>query len=196
MDLADMIERAGSLAADVVKGIGEGQLDNPTPCADWSVRQLGNHMTGFLAFSAGSARRKPMEGEPPDFASSPDWGATYANLAADMAAAWKEAGALEGDTMFGAGGEMKAADAAAVTVSELVIHAWDLATATGQSYHPDDDLAHLSLQIAAGGQERASDFYGPPVEIHDEAPVFHKALAMAGRSPDWEHLGPLTQGHD
>jgi uncharacterized protein (TIGR03086 family) len=198
MDLADMIERAANRAAEVIKGIGEGQLDNQTPCADWSVRQLGNHMTGFLGFSAGAARRHPPmgEGESPDFAGGDDWASTYASMAADLAAAWKEDGATDGNLMFGAGGEMKATDAAAVTISELVIHAWDLATATGQTYQADDDLAHLSLQVATGGQESgAQDFYGPPITANNDAPIFHKALAMSGRSPDWEHLGPTTQGH-
>ena len=91
---------------------------------------------------------------------------------------------------------MKASDAASVIIHELVFHAWDLATGTGQTYEADDDLAHLALQVASGGQSRPNDFYAEPHEVDEDAPIFHRALAMSGRAPDWEHLGPMTQGHD
>ncbi len=197
MDFAEMIERAAAHAEDVVKGIGPSQLDLPTPCADWDVRALGNHLTGFLAFSANAARRKEGGGggDAPDFAGSDNWSEAFSAMANELAAAWKEDGALEGDMRFGED-MMDATAAASVTIEELVIHAWDLASATGQNYQADDDLTHVALQVVTGGQSSENDFYARPKEIDENAPIFHKALAMSGRAPDWKHLGPMTQGHD
>ncbi|MBT8200452.1 MAG: TIGR03086 family protein [Acidimicrobiia bacterium] len=197
MDFAEMIERAAAHAEDVVKGIGPSQLDLPTPCKDWDVRALGNHLTGFLAFSAGAARRSEPEGgrDAPDFAGSDNWSEMFSEMASDLAAAWKADGALEGQTQFGED-MMDATAAASVTIEELVIHAWDLASATGQQYQADDDLTHVALQVVTGGQATENDRYGPPQPIDEDAPIFHKTLAMSGRAPDWKHLGPLTQGHD
>ncbi len=197
MDLANMIERAAAKAEDVVKGISPGQLDQPTPCKDWDVRKLGNHLTNFLQEAADAARKsEPSATGDTDYAGGDGWAENFSRMAGEMVDSWKREGALEGDTHLGQR-PIDAGSAASVAVSELVIHAWDLATATGQTYHPDEDLAHLSLQVATGGQSQGpNEFYGPPVEVGEDKPIFHQALGMSGRRPDWEHLGPTTQGHD
>ena len=184
--MSDPIKNAATTAAKVVAGVGPGQLDDPTPRSEFDVRALGNHMTGFLGYGANAVRKGPdMEGEPPDFTQG-DWAGTYAALVEDLAQAWAEDGAFEGEVKFGSG-MMPAENAAGITLMELTVHAWDLAMATGQQYLLDPKTAQMATTIAsaAGPNGRESGFFGPEVEAPDGASDFEKALAASGRDPEW-----------
>lgn len=184
--MSEAIHHAAAAAAEVVAGVRPDQLDGPTPCAEFDVRALGNHMTGFLPYSANAARKGPaLEGEPPDFTAN-DWAATYAAMADDLAAAWGEEGAMEGEVSFGAG-VVLSERAAAFTLMELTVHAWDLAKATGQTYVLDPVTEQLAAGITAqaGPNGREGGFFGPEVSVSEEASAWHRALGQAGRDPDW-----------
>ena len=56
MDSMDAFNGAVSFTAGVVKGVSTGQLDAPTPCTQWTVRDLLNHVIG-LAHRAGATLR-------------------------------------------------------------------------------------------------------------------------------------------
>ena len=186
MSMSDAITHAAAAAADVVAGVRPDQLDGPTPCAEFDVRTLGNHMTGFLPYSANAARKGPaLEGEPPDFTAN-DWAATYAAMANDLAAAWSEEGSMEGEVPFGSG-VMTSDQAAAVTLMELTVHAWDLAKATGQTHELDPATEAMAAGVTsvAGPAGRQGGFFGPEVPIADDASAWHKALGQAGRDPNW-----------
>jgi hypothetical protein len=76
MSIQDAIKNAAAVAVEVVAGVKPGQLDDPTPCAEFDVRALGNHMTGFLPYGANAVRRgRALAGEEPDFTQG-DLGAT------------------------------------------------------------------------------------------------------------------------
>lgn len=91
MSMQDAIKNAAAAATKVVAGVSPDQLGDPTPCSDYDVRALGNHMTGFLPYSANAARKGPdMEDEAPDLTAG-DWAGTYAHLADDLVASWAEA---------------------------------------------------------------------------------------------------------
>ncbi len=187
MDFSDMIRRAAETNGNVVAAVQPDQLDAPSPCSEWDVRDLGNHMTGFLAYSAAAARKQtPLDdtGDRPDLTGG-DWGSTYRRMAAETAAAWAEAGSLEGDTHFGSG-PLPARNAASITLMELVVHGWDLAAATGQSVEYDEDIVKATNQIVEGAAGQGpSDFFAPAVEIGEGAGVMDRTLATSGRDPAW-----------
>lgn len=184
MSITEAISRAADAATDVVAGITPDQLDLPTPCTEWDVRTLGNHLTGFLAYSANAARKGPaLEGEAPDFTAH-GWSETFNGLAADLAAAWSEESVMDGETAFGPG-MLPAEYAAGITLMELTVHGWDLAKATGQELTLDPATAELAAQVtaqaAAGGKD--SGLFGPPIEAPEHADAFQKSLAASGRVP-------------
>jgi uncharacterized protein (TIGR03086 family) len=76
---------------------------------------------------------------------------------------------------------------ALVALTEVVIHGWDLARATGQSYDTEDATADAVLphvsQIAAEGP--VEGLFGPAVPIADDAPAFDRVIALSGREPGW-----------
>jgi len=184
--MSEAIKNAAAAASKVVAGVRPDQLDGPTPCADFDVRALGNHMTGFLPYGANAVRRGPeMEGEAPDFTQS-DWAATYEGLAHDLVAAWGEDGAMEGELEFGSG-PMPAERAAAITLMELTVHAWDLAKATGQTHtlDPATEAMAAGVTAQAGPNGREGGFFGPEVAVSDDASDWERALGQAGRDPNW-----------
>lgn len=186
MDFAKLIESAAATTAEVVAGVGDDQLQGPTPCSEFDVKELGNHMTGFLPYSASAAAKNTMstDGEAPDFTSG-DWGATYRSFGEQLAKAWGAPGAMEGETEFGPG-TLPAQNAAGITLMELVVHGWDLAAATGQSVAYAPEVVAATKRVVAGAVASGpADFFHPPVEIADSSADMDLLVALSGRRPDW-----------
>ena len=72
-------------------------------------------------------------------------------------------------------------------VSDVFLHTWDLARATGQPDRLDEELAN---QMFSGMQEhdemlRASGQYGPRVDVPETADITDKLMGFIGRDPSW-----------
>ena len=74
-----------------------------------------------------------------------------------------------------------------VAVTEVVIHGWDVARATGQSYDTDPSAVRAILpqvtETAAEGP--VEGLFGPAVPVADDAPVLDRVIALSGRDPTW-----------
>jgi uncharacterized protein (TIGR03086 family) len=176
--------------ADVLANVADEQLTAPTPCENLRLRDLVAHVGGLaLAFTA-AARKEfgpltdtpPVDGVPLD----DDWRTSYPARLAGLALAWREPAASQGMTRAG-GFDFPGEVAGIVTLTEVVIHGWDVARATGQSYDCDPDtleavLAHVT-QIAAEGP--VEGLFGPAVPIAEDAPVLDRVIALSGRDPSW-----------
>lgn len=75
-------------------------------------------------------------------------------------------------------------------LAEAVVHGWDVARATGQSWEPEAAAAERALALLA--QEIRPEFRGGEgmpfaheVPVPADAPALHRLLGFAGRSPDW-----------
>ncbi len=72
-------------------------------------------------------------------------------------------------------------------VSDVFMHTWDLARASGQDDRLDPDF---SAELLAGMEPieemlRASGQYGPRVPVPDDSPVHERLMAFVGRDPVW-----------
>ncbi|MFB6818725.1 TIGR03086 family metal-binding protein [Streptomyces sp. NPDC056347] len=185
------LEPAARRIAGLLDGIGEQQLDGPTPCPDYAVRELLAHVLGLSTAFLAAARKNlgPATDTPPD-AGLPvlpgDWRATLPPLLDELVAAWRDPAARQGMTRAG-GVDLPGEVALLVVLDELVIHGWDLARATGQEYAVDEPSlrAALDLLTPAEGKPRAESVFGPPVAVPADAPLLDRAVAMSGRRPDW-----------
>jgi uncharacterized protein (TIGR03086 family) len=171
----------------IVDGVTAEQFGDQTPCGEWDVRTLLNHIILWTAYSAeqrahgGSVAEELMA---KDFAAEPGFAADYAKQAGRAVDAWADPAAWEReiDVM---GSATPAGDIAALLIAELVLHGWDLAVATGQEYHCDDAVAAVVLRAVQEQGELFRQYQGfaQPVTIPADAPVFHQALALSGRDP-------------
>ena len=154
-------------AVALVESISDDQLDLPTPCADWTVRDLTNHLVNSSAQMAVMAR-----GGEPDWSSLSDH---HDNPASDFRQAADEIVAA-----FDEGTEAPEG----MIASELAAHTWDLATALGR------DTGELDPALAETGHEfmsasltddRRGDSFKPEQAAPDGANAYERIAAFAGR---------------
>ena len=177
MDPITQLEQLGPHLGGVVGGITPDQLDNPTPCSDFTVSGVLGHMiSGATAFAAAYRGAVP---EDPDL-SDPLGG--FAPVLSDLVAAITAPGALD-QTVAAPFGEVPGETFARFVVLDGLVHGWDLATATGQAYEPPDELvaavdafARQALDALRDGQT----FSGATDPGIDASPI-ERLAAYTGR---------------
>lgn len=175
--------------AALVRGVGDHQLDDPTPCPDYSVADLCDHIGG-LAFAFTLAARKeeiPGGGQPSADGSRLEdgWRNRIAAQLGELAVAWRDTAAYDGLTMAGPV-EMPGPVAALVALDEVTVHAWDLAVATGQPYDADPAAVEACAGfVAQFDAPTDGTLYGPPVAVPWDAPPLDRLLGATGRDPRW-----------
>src|SRR5690348_8124784 len=132
------LEPATRSVGRMVEGIRDEQLNFPTPCADTTLGTLLDHVSGLSRAFTAAARKTggpEVDRAPSADASNleADWRRLIPERLGALAAAWREAAAWTGMTRAG-GVDLPGEVAGAVVTNELVIHGWDLAVASGQSY--------------------------------------------------------------
>ncbi|MEV6059577.1 TIGR03086 family metal-binding protein [Nocardia asteroides] len=183
----DFAPAARTLGA-VVAGITDDQLDAPTPCADTSVRQLLAHVVGLTeAFRQAATKESAGNSAPPslDDALPAEWRALIPVHLAALTEAWRVPAAWDGDAEAG-GVVMPAPVMAMVALDEVTIHAWDLASATGQAVTVDPGyLPILHEFLRETDPSGTPGLFGPVVAVPDDAPAFDRLLGLTGRDPGW-----------
>jgi uncharacterized protein (TIGR03086 family) len=176
--------------AALVRGVGDHQLGDPTPCPEYSVGDLCDHVGGLaLAFTLAARKEEiPGGGRASGDASRLEdgWRERIAAQLDELAAAWKDPAAYDGMTMAGPV-EMPGPVAALVALDEVTVHAWDLAVATGQAYDADPAAVEACAGFVAQFDDAPRDgsLYGPPVDVPWDAPALDRLLGATGRDPHW-----------
>jgi uncharacterized protein (TIGR03086 family) len=187
METRTLIVRAVDVSIEVVRGAGPAALDRPTPCPEYDVRALLGHLSGWTTDRArAAALKRPIAGEPSEDV-GPGWADRYAEGARAAAEAWASPAAWEGTTSLSGEMEMPAEMVGGLLYAEYLLHAWDLAVATGQKLALDDDLAQaLFGQVSSmAGMARQYQAFGPEVPVAASASPADRALGLAGRDPAW-----------
>ncbi|MFE3446564.1 TIGR03086 family metal-binding protein [Nocardia sp. NPDC059180] len=181
---------AAATLATVVAGITDDQLDAPTPCADTTVRDLLAHVVDLTEAFRQAATKEAVGGSVapttgPENPLVPEWRARIPRQLDALVLAWREDSAWDGDTEAG-GVSMPANIMARVALDEVVIHAWDLARATGQDVTPTDaDLEILLEFLHDSPAEGTPGMFGPVVSVSADAPRLDRVLALTGRAANW-----------
>lgn len=171
---------AGAFSARVD---GVRDWEAPTPVAEWTARDVVGHLVewlpGFLAAGGVELPAGPPVAEDPVAA----WHAHAAAVQALLEGA--DAGREFAHPRVGS---YPLDDAIELFyTSDVFLHTWDLARATGQ----DDRLdAEVCAEMLAGMEPieemlRASGQYGPRVPVPDDAPVQDRLIGFIGRDPAW-----------
>jgi uncharacterized protein (TIGR03086 family) len=181
---------AADAAARTVAGVDSSQFGGPTPCADWDVRTLLNHLIVWTSYSLESRAHGESVSQDlidRDFAAEAGFGAGYRAQLDRALAAWsgQEAWDRSLDIM---GTPTPAADVAALNISEMILHGWDLAAATGQPYRVGDAAAAAALRAVEANAELFRQYKGfaDAVEVPASASALDRLLAESGRDPAWK----------
>ncbi|WP_225731570.1 MULTISPECIES: TIGR03086 family metal-binding protein [unclassified Nocardia] len=178
------MEQAADALARVVGGITEAQLDEPTPCSDFTVRQLLAHTSDAVDALRRLAAREQVSAPSKELPA--DWRDLIPTQLKGLVIAWREPAAWDGDVeVFG--GTRPASAWARIALDELVVHGWDLAVATGQQF----DCAPSDLEVLQGWwqnvpAEGMPGMFAPAVPVPDDASALDRVIARSGRSPSWQ----------
>lgn len=154
----ELLERALASTRAVLAKVRTDQLDLPTPCTEWRVRDVINHLVGTQHYAADAVEgRTPADDE--DDAAAGDFLAAYDQAAHASLAAFGADGALE-RTLALPFGQLPATAFLAIMAGDAFTHGWDLAKATGQSTDLDADLAeqlHAPISAMLRPEMRSED---------------------------------------
>jgi uncharacterized protein (TIGR03086 family) len=173
-------DRATAVADSVLAGIGPAQLASPTPCTEWTVRQLLNHLVGGTALFAGMMTGETVDRDADFLGDDPH--EAFRAQASRLRALFAAPGALE-RVVPAPFGPQPAAALVEMRVNEMMVHSWDLARATGQSTDLDEELAESCIEafrtLRASG--RGGDMFADVQPVPDTAPAADRLAALAGR---------------
>ncbi|MCX4512498.1 TIGR03086 family metal-binding protein [Streptomyces sp. NBC_01619] len=182
--ISELLRATTARALPVVRAVTADKLTAPTPCPEYDVRALINHLLHVVVNFQALAAKKDS-----DFSTTPDrtagdWQALFADETSRLVEAWAGPGAEEGTT--GSLG-LPARTVGFMVLGDLTVHAWDLARATGQRYDPDPDVvAELGPAVEAmAPMAREWGAFGEAVRVPADASVFARVLATTGRDPGW-----------
>jgi uncharacterized protein (TIGR03086 family) len=188
-DISAIHRQALDATRPFVAGIGSGQWDLPTPCDGWTVRELTNHIVAGNMWAAALGSGSTID----DVGTELD-----GDVLGDDALAAYDASAKSAATVFEAPGALDAPCAvsygpvpgsvyAGHRFLDVLIHGWDLATATGQPTDLDPqlvdacwDVARPQLALLQGSGAFGTDFV-PAANIREETQA--SLLAAFGRTP-------------
>ena len=184
MDPIESIERATAFAEAKVRAVRAEDMTHPTPCAEFDVRALLNHMIGNLGLLAVAARGEKAERPDGDqFGTDP--GTAYGERREELLAALASTGVFDRDWQMPFG-NLPGRLMANVAFMEHLTHGWDVAKSTGQDTTIPADLVEACMGVAtATGDEllRMPGVCGPAVAVSDDASAQDKFIAFMGRTP-------------
>jgi uncharacterized protein (TIGR03086 family) len=182
-----------SLAAlrSAADGVTAEQLDQPTPCAEWTVGQVLMHAAGdqhAWAATVGSADMPTYNPFDPPQESEGDT-AEAVRTAVDAATrTWADVDPSSESlpTPLPPVPTLAPELAAAAAALDAAIHAWDVAVATGQ---PSPLTASLAGQLRPAAEATAESLrgfaYAPPLPEVAEDDEAAALLRYLGRDPEW-----------
>jgi len=205
IDPRPLFAAATKTATEVIGNVRADQLANPTPCTEYDVRALLRHLVGVLPRVVAMGRGDdPMQVTVPDIDALADDEVMPAWLAvvAEANAAWADGSALERTIVLPWATDTGAA-ALLGYVSEITVHTWDVAHATGQTptwnaeavenayalirnWLPGEGRAEIFAEVRkkmGPAAAAAPDAFAEVVPVPDDAPLIDRLVAWNGRRP-------------
>jgi uncharacterized protein (TIGR03086 family) len=185
---ADLV-RSYAHAATIVVGVSPGQLTGTTPCPEYDVATLIDHLVGAGWRTVALGRGEDLGGEFPhnDLADAPD---ELRSAAKQAEAAWADDARLAATVTMPWGETYTGATLVDMYLAELAGHTWDLAAATGQLGKLDPELAPTAIQAARAMLKPEyrnvmgpGNPYGAEVEAPSDATDWERFAAFIGRQP-------------
>jgi uncharacterized protein (TIGR03086 family) len=180
---ADEHRRVAGAFTLTVEGVAPDAWDHPAPVEGWVARDVVGHLVEWLpAFLDGAVGIRLPDG--PSVADDP--GAAWRTQTDAVQALLDDPSTADREHDFPHIGRMSLAQAIdMIYTSDVFMHRWDLARATGQDETLDPDKCAVMLEGMLPMDEvlRQSGQYGPRVHVPDDADVQTKLLAFIGRTP-------------
>jgi uncharacterized protein (TIGR03086 family) len=182
----DGFARTSAVVGDLIGRIGDDQWGVPTPCTEWSVRDVVGHLVGMNLVLVAMFEEGPMPERGVDRLGADPAGA-FLRSAATLQAAAARPGVLK-QSQATRIGSATGADRLQWRMVDLLAHGWDLEQATALAADLPSDVAEQALTFAQAqlpSQPRAGRF-ADPQPIGDRAPAIDRLAAFTGRPVPWK----------
>ena len=197
IDPRPILARAIATGGAVIAGVRPDQLTAPTPCPEMDVRAMLSHLVGVLDRIAALGNDEDPFSVIETDASADDWSAAWATSGRRAADAWSDDAVLERPMALpwiqGSGAEVLTS-----YFSELTVHTWDLAAATGQRPHWDDTVVTAALQarqiLPAENRRVVFEEISAAMGLDEVAIPFAEAVPFEATPPPSTASSPGTAG--
>jgi uncharacterized protein (TIGR03086 family) len=181
-ELEDVLHTTGAIVA----GVKPDQYGLSTPCPDYDVATLVNHIVGWVTVFADGASQESPTSDPASYRVGPDPGAEYDASAQRLLAAFRD-GAADRDIDLG-NGPSPGSMILGMILMEDIGHGWDLAMATDQPA-PYSERAIKAAKAAAEASLKPEyrgpgKSFGEIVEVAEDAPPLDELIGLLGRDPN------------
>lgn len=174
------------LFGERVRAVADDQWDAPTPCTEWNVRDLVNHVTGEQLWIPPLVSEGRTVEEMGDAFSGDVLGgdpvAAWETASAAAHAAFAAPGALDRTVKLSYGPALGRAYCSELT-ADCVVHTWDLSRAIGADDRLPDGLVEFSIKEVMPYADglAASGMYAAPLDVPAGADAQTRLLALLGR---------------
>ena len=174
-DLLELFDRGSGWTASKVPAAAT-KLDTATPCDEWDVRTLMNHMLDTQHYFVGAARGEdvsPPSPTPPERLSDNPI-TDFDRARAETLSTFAAPGVIE-----------RTGPSLGIAFSDQLLHGWDLAQATAQDATMPAGLAEAAYELIHGRftEEQRKGLFKPEVAVASNASAQDKLLAYTGRDP-------------
>lgn len=184
MDLIQLHRRSIEGFDRHIQAVGDDQWSNPTPCTEWDVRTLVNHIVYEDLWTVPLIEGKTIEEVGDRFEGDV--------LGDDPKATWADASKRALDAIAGVGleqpvnvswGQIPASEYIGQLTLDHLIHGWDLARGTEGDDRLDPELVEACWSVAKSQEEmiRGSGVFGEQQDLPADADTQTKLLALLGR---------------
>lgn len=187
MDVNTLYHRCVESFADRINAVKDSQWGDPTPCEEWDVRALANHVTGENLWTAPLMEGATIAevGDRFDGDVLGDDPVGTALKAAREAVAATATKLAQGGTVNLSYGDEKAEEYALQLAADNLIHGWDLAAATGGDTRLDPNLVHAVTDWFVSHEEMYREGGATAPRLGFSGDAQHDLLAMFGRDAAW-----------
>ena len=178
MDEFTSADDALTVVHQVVQTIGPDDLRSATPCGDWDVTALADHLIDTISRLGAAA------GIAPTGTNAGSIDERIRQVTQAILAGWRLLG-LAGDVPF-SGRILPSPLALGILSLELLVHGWDFAVALHRPFHASDAHAAYVLGLARQtltAESRVTAGFGPPVPVSADASCLDQLVAFTGRDP-------------
>jgi len=174
---AEILDRYRSASDWAIEKIGHiSDLDAPSDCDEWSVRDLLNHMLGTQHYflSAARGQQASMPGQTPPNLLGKNPKADFERARDEVVDTFNQDGVIE-----------KTGPAIGIAFADMLLHGWDLARSTGQDEKMPYGLPEAAYDVIHGRftDEQRKGVFKPELTVNDDATPQQRLLAYTGRDP-------------
>jgi len=182
---ADVLASVLSTTEGIIRGVQPDQLELPTPCPDYNVATLINHMVSWNTVFADGAEQLPPHGDRAEYIAGEHAVDDFHTASRRVVQAFRDGaadrtidlgnGPSPGQTVFG------------LMLMECIGHGWDLGVATDQPT-PYTETA-ITEALAAGANMLKPEYrgagksFGDIVPVDDDAAPLDQLIGFLGREP-------------